>query len=164
MEASNSERVICPNCRKPYRWQATLAGRTIPCKECDTEFIIPDQPGLGLTVAKQPVVKEEDLYELASDPDEELELPPAHKTPPKPPIQDHEPSPSTPTDSDKEDAPSEPNIHISEAAKASRREQQRIAAAEQEAERTWRDHKGLITLASIVGLFVIIYLAMLYFS
>ena len=164
MEASNSERVTCPHCRKPYRWQAAFAAQTIACKQCGAEFIIPDQPGQGLTRVEKPVAQERDLYELAADPDDEPEMPPAYKSPPTPPVEDREALPSTSTDTDAQDEPSEPSAHISEAAKASRREQQRIAAAEQEAGRSWRDYKGLITLATVIGLFVIIYIAMILFS
>ncbi len=180
MASSDSEQVTCPSCSKSYRWKADLAGRSVPCKQCGKSFIIPDQPGLGLAEQPAPQPKhaeEDDLYELATDPDDEPELPPAFKSPPVPKAEDPSPPPTAdpygatdtaqdPVVADDVEAShtSEPAVHISEAAKASRREQQRIAAAESEAARSWQDYKGWIILASVVGLFVIIYLAMYAFS
>lgn len=174
MEASNSERVICPKCNKPYRWQEALAGRELPCKECGTKFIIPERPGLGLLVPAEPVTEDEGLYELAADPDDEP-LPPPPPRVPMTPAMDESPHESTAaaepsagmsatSDDDAEDEPMEPNPHISEAAKATRREEQRLAAAANERPESWRDNKVIWTVAVVVGLFVVIYLAMLSFS
>jgi len=181
MATSNSEHVTCPSCSKTYRWKAALTGRAVPCKECGTRFIIPDQPGLGLADKPAPAPKpraDDDLYELATDPDDEpTPPPPAYKSPAAPTVEDHEPSPTAeptgvskpaqksdgPDDAD-ESGDSEPTVYVSEAVKASRREEQRIAAVANEPARTWRDHKGLIILVSILGLFVIIYLTMVAFS
>ena len=178
MASSNREHVTCPSCSKTYRWRTSLVGRSVPCKECGTSFIIPDQPGLGLADKPTPAPKsaaDDDLYELATDPDDEhTPPPPAYKSQAASAAEDHEPPPtaeplgaSEPAD-ESDDAgeshDSEPTVHISEAVKASRREEQRIAAVANEPARTWRDHKGLITLFSVVGLFVIIYLTMVAFS
>lgn len=168
MAESNQERVTCPSCGKGYRWQAALTGREVPCKHCGTAFIIPDQPGVGLSI--EPSEPEDDgLYDLASDPDEERELPPAYvveKTA-------RDPSAATPSIETSEsaatvtlDEPSEPadtgepQVHISEAAKAARREEQRIAAANEVPEKSWRDYKWLIILIAVLLLFSCIWLAM----
>lgn len=181
MPSPSSEQVTCPSCSKSYRWTAALAGRTVPCKECGTSFIVPDQPGLGLADKPAPEPEptaDNGLYELAMDPDDEpAPPPPAYKSPPTPSAEDHQPNPAA--DPDEASAPADdagdtgdadeshdsgPAIHISEAAKASRREEQRIAAIENEPGHSWRDHKGLIILFSVIGLFVAIYLLMYSFS
>lgn len=168
MTSSNSERVTCPSCDKAYRWQPTLVGQSVPCKQCGTTFTIPDQPGKGIAHQPEPV-DDDGLYELATDPDDEPVLPPARAMPP--PIEQYAPPPATaPAQSSEASEPNEdpdqaePQLHISEAAKAARREEQRIAAAEQQAARSWRDYKWLIIVLSLLGLFAVIYLAMYLFS
>ena len=44
------QRVVCPTCGKGYRWQASLVGKRVPCKNCDTPFMVPDAPGVGLVI------------------------------------------------------------------------------------------------------------------
>lgn len=67
MPDPSSERVNCPNCDKGYRWSAKLAGRMVDCKQCAQRFEVPDQPGVGLALAPEPVA--DDTYELALDQD-----------------------------------------------------------------------------------------------
>lgn len=50
--------------------------------------------------------------------------------------------------------------HMSEAAKAARREQQRIAAAQAQPKHSWRDHKGLVILGSVLVLVTLIIVGM----
>ena len=161
MAESDQERVTCPGCGKGYRWQPSLAGREVPCKQCGSAFIIPDQPGTGLTIASNEH-EDDGLYDLASDPDEERDLPPAHVAPTPTPILDQndqppaddasEPAIAPPSEPDDDAHSGEPQVHISEAAKASRREEQRIAAATTEPERSWRDYKWLFILLALIGL------------
>jgi len=174
MTSSASESIPCPNCGKSYRWKPELVGRKVACKTCGTEFSFPDQPG-----DEKPAADAEDnaIYELARDPDEERELPPAYEVPSDPdPPTDAPPSqpPAEPTvaagantdTTEPEDASDsgEPELHISEAKKAARREAQRKAAAEQEAIRTWRDYKLLYVVLALLLLFVILYWAIYAFS
>lgn len=63
MSDSKSERVNCPDCGKGYRWQESLVGRVVPCKQCHTEFIVPDAPGVGQLKPPAPDTGE-DIYEL----------------------------------------------------------------------------------------------------
>ena len=58
----------------------------------------------------------------------------------------------------------EPEVHVSEAAKAARREAQRIAAAEEQAVRTWRDYKWLWIVLGLLVLLIIIYWGIYQFS
>lgn len=161
------ERVTCPHCSKQYVWQIKLASRQISCKVCGTEFVIPDQPGQGRPVQ---TAEDDSLYELARDPDEERELPPAYQPPSVPPANEPAPPPAesaNTTDTiNSADVPDsdEPEGHISEAAKAARREEQRIAAAEKEAARTWREYKWLYIVLALLCLFAIIYWAIYQFS
>lgn len=66
MPDPNSERVTCPSCGKGYRWQFELAGRIVPCKACQTPFIVPGAPGAGLPLEPEPT-GEDGLYELDLD-------------------------------------------------------------------------------------------------
>lgn len=43
-----NQRMNCPACNKGYRWHASIAGRTVPCKQCGESFVVPDEPGTGL--------------------------------------------------------------------------------------------------------------------
>lgn len=61
MSETNSERVTCPDCGKGYRWQDALAGRTVACKQCGTQFTVPDAPGMGL--ALEPT-NDDGIYDL----------------------------------------------------------------------------------------------------
>lgn len=172
MPSSESERVTCPKCGKGYRWQPALVGKSVTCKQCGTEFQVPNKPGMG--VLPQPA--DDGLYELAADPDDEPELPPAYEMPKSLPTQTptasqdepavnptHDPEQATTADRD-EDSPSEPQVHLSEAAKAARREAQRVAAAESERQPKWWQQKWLIIAAALLLLFVIIYWAIYAFS
>lgn len=68
MADASESRVSCPGCGKGYRWQAPLAGRTVPCKQCGESFIVPDQPGPGLPL--EPTT-DDGLYELQMDEEDE---------------------------------------------------------------------------------------------
>lgn len=59
MADPSSQRVSCPSCNKGYRWQASIIGRTVPCKQCGEKFIVPESPGVG-----QPLAQEDGTYEL----------------------------------------------------------------------------------------------------
>lgn len=59
-----NQRVSCPTCGAGYRWRAELVGKEVPCKQCDTHFIVPDQAGTGLTLDP---VGSGGGYELASE-------------------------------------------------------------------------------------------------
>ncbi|MBX2850494.1 MAG: zinc-ribbon domain-containing protein [Phycisphaeraceae bacterium] len=172
MPSSESEHVTCPDCGKAYRWQPSLVGKSVPCKQCGTSFEIPDRPGKGVL----PKPADDGIYELAADPDDEPEQPPAYVVPKAPPAEQQAAPAAEPVvetgsadvaeeSADAEaDDPSEPQVHLSEAAKTARREAQRIAAAESEAERSWRDYKSLIIVIALLVLFGIIYWAMVAFS
>ena len=58
-----SQRVTCPGCGKGYRWQSTLAGKKVPCKQCGETFTVPNAPGTGLADHQAPVT-EDGTYEL----------------------------------------------------------------------------------------------------
>lgn len=165
MASSESERTPCPNCGKRYRWRPELAKRKVACKACGTEFIFPDELALA---APAPPEDDAGLYELASDPEEERDLPPAFKPqpcPPQTPVLPDEPIDSTVSEDSVEEADKgEPEIHASEAAKAARREAQRIAAAEEQAVRTWRDYKWLWVVLGLLVLLIIIYWGIYKFS
>ena len=193
MASSESERISCPSCGKTYRWKPALANRKVACQACQTQFTFPDQPVAEKpSQAAEPAGPETDdgLYELASDPEAQIDLPPAHTVPKNGPAADA-PAPSASTepgqaseptqpigpnassDSDAADPPGEsgeqpsggePIMHISEAKKAARREEQRKAAAQAESVRTWRDYKLLYILLGVFLLLALIYLAMYLFS
>ncbi|MFK7789904.1 MAG: hypothetical protein AB8C95_10495 [Phycisphaeraceae bacterium] len=64
--SESKQRVTCPGCDKGYRWQASLIGRRVPCKQCGTEFRVPDAPGIGIT--HQPdSIAEDGTYDLDFD-------------------------------------------------------------------------------------------------
>jgi hypothetical protein len=161
--------------------------RLVPCKACGAEFKIPEAPGVALLI--EPTA-DDGLYELASDPDDEPTPPPAAPVVPKledapqstrtnesavtdPPVST-EASSTTPAEASHAgvhpdavsdaDESAEQEVYVSDAVKARRREEQRIAAAANEPARSWRDFKGLITIGGIIALFAVIYLAMLIFS
>lgn len=176
MPSSESERVTCPECGKGYRWQPALVGKSVPCKQCGTAFQVPSKPGMGVL----PEPADDGLYELAADPDDQPELPPAYEVPKAPraeastasqdepavhPTHDPEQATTAQDTADREeDSPSEPQVHLSEAAKAARREAQRLAAAENEPQPKWWQQKWLIIAAALLVLFVIIYWAIYAFS
>jgi hypothetical protein len=172
MPSSESEPVTCPECGKGYRWQPALVGKSVPCKQCGTTFEIPSQPGKGVL----PKPADDGLYELAANPDDEPELPPAYEVSKAPPTEEQAPSAAEPVIDTRpvdttdriadtaEDSPSEPEVHLSEAAKAARREQQRIAAVENEPQPKWWQQKWLIIVVALLALFGIIYWAMHAFS
>jgi len=58
------QRVSCPGCGKGYRWQASLAGRVVPCKRCGSRFSVPDSPGVGVALES---VGDGGTYELDTD-------------------------------------------------------------------------------------------------
>ena len=88
MPSSESERVTCPACGKGYRWQASLIGKSVPCKQCATSFEVPSQPGMG--VRHKPEAG--DIYELAADPDAEPDLPRAFQVAKPPPAEQPAPA------------------------------------------------------------------------
>lgn len=169
MTTSDQERVTCPNCSKGYRWKPALVGRSVPCQACSTTFDIPDQPGPGLLPKP---IEDDGLYELAADPDDEPEQPPAFTLPKDPPAEAQSAPAVTPAIEtapvesaiDLGDEGSEPIVHRSEAAKAARREELRIAAAEAEAQGSWRDYKWLIIVLSVLALLGLIYWGMHLFA
>ena len=61
MPEPTRERVTCPGCGKGYRWQDRLVGRIVPCKQCDTQFTVPQTPGVGLTLEP---TNDDGMYEL----------------------------------------------------------------------------------------------------
>ncbi len=60
------QRVTCPGCEKGYRWQASLIGRRVPCKQCGTEFRVPEMPGVGIAINPDPI-SEDSTYDLDLD-------------------------------------------------------------------------------------------------
>ena len=50
MSDPSAQRVSCPTCHRAYRWQAEHTGKQVACKQCDTLFIVPDQPGVAQAV------------------------------------------------------------------------------------------------------------------
>lgn len=58
------QRVTCPTCSKGYRWQASLVGKRVPCKQCETVFLVPDAPGVGLAINS---IGEDGTYDLDLD-------------------------------------------------------------------------------------------------
>lgn len=171
MTTPDQETVTCPDCGKGYRFKSALVGQAVPCKACGTTFEIPMKPGKGLL--PQPA-EDDGLYELAGDPDDEPELPPAHVIPkadptpapptPKPAPPPAETKPARDLGGANNDDSSEPAVHVSEAAKAARREEQRIAAAQAASVRSWRDYKWLIMIIALLCLLGLIYWAMHLFS
>lgn len=184
MSETNDPQVTCPNCSANYRWRADQAGRTVPCKQCGKQFTVPDQPGPGLTTQPPPQASptpdtgkdtDADIYELAEDLDEEPQAPPLAYTPPteaeqppttpptttppptSTPSTTHAPAPpAVSTEGDAADASAGEAKHVSEAAKAARREQQRLAAAEAEAARSWRDFKWLYFSLGALVFFILL--------
>lgn len=201
MPEPNPQRVSCPACGKGYRWDPSIAGRSIACKKCGEAFTIPDQPEGDPTPTEAtpqagerepekqqqpthapaaeaggPASGDAGVYELADHPDDEAETASANA-----PATASGASSATSTSSEPADAP-EPDAqtgppesavtpegggedahepkHLSEAAKAARREQQRIAAAEAQAQKSWRDYKWPIILVLLVCILVLIILAM----
>lgn len=63
MPDPSNQRVTCPSCGHAYRWQPAAAGRTVSCKKCDASFIVPDQPGPGLSLDPKPE-QDDGTYEL----------------------------------------------------------------------------------------------------
>jgi hypothetical protein len=180
MPSSDSERIPCPGCGKTYSWKPELANRKVVCKACNTQFAFPEQPPKPPTVEPADSIDDDGIYDLASDPDEERELPPAYVPATAPSVNDPvasaspenenssdpaEPAISSGSDEPEEEAVGgEPVAHVSEAKKAARREAQRLAAAEAESIRTWRDYKLLYIVLGLFLLFVLIYTAMYMFS
>jgi len=159
--------VTCPTCGKSYRWQPSAAGRKFPCKQCGEQFTVPSAPGIGISDKPQPQDESAQTYELADYDDEPVaehaRFKPAPKAEQK---EDHDtsrsaaaPKPQPASDPGPTESKEEPR-ELSEAARATRREQQRIAAATSEPVRTWRDYKTLITLAVILGVVILIVLGM----
>lgn len=164
MSEAEPQHVTCPTCDASYRWQDALAGRTVPCKKCGKEFIVPAAPGKGQPLEPEPKQDEpaDDIYELAEDLDDEpTPPPPPRPMPPPPPAAvkpavDPNASGSSSSSTTDDALPEEPK-HVSEAVRAARREEQRIAAAAAEPVRSWRDYKLqiiLVALAIIVGLII----------
>lgn len=65
MPEENHQRVSCPSCGKGYRWQPSLTGRAVPCKQCGAEFEVPDAPGVGVALNEAPP-GESGVYDLAA--------------------------------------------------------------------------------------------------
>lgn len=187
MASAESERIPCPSCGKTYRWKPELSGRKVVCKACDTQFAFPEQPKPKVqppqTDEPTQATGDDGLYDLATDPDEERELPPAFVPSTKPPADEPAPpastepvdptKPSEPVGSTESDEPGqseedpfggEPVTHISEAKKAARREELRLARVAEDSIRTWRDYKLLYIVLGLFLLFVLIYIAMYMFS
>lgn len=77
MSDPGTQRVNCPACRTRFRWRAELAGREVPCKQCDSRFIVPDQPGDGLAIedADTHAGYELDLDGVSEEPTQQLAVP-----------------------------------------------------------------------------------------
>lgn len=58
------QRVACPGCSKGYRWQESLVGREVHCKQCGTQFRVPDAPGVGIAIES---IAEDGTYDLDLD-------------------------------------------------------------------------------------------------
>ena len=174
MASSTSDRIPCPSCGKTYRFKPELAGRKVKCQACGTAFSFPDQAHSAPTEPEPSAydlatpADDDSMYELASDPDEERELPPAYGVPkdvPEParPTPDAAPIESpipgnAPSQSSEQPDDSEPVVHVSEAAKAARREELRIARAEEDSVKTWRDYKLVyIAIGALVFLAVLLW-------
>lgn len=54
MAETGGERVTCPDCGRGYRWQSSLAGKVVPCKQCSSPFTVPNAPGVGIAEAPPP--------------------------------------------------------------------------------------------------------------
>jgi len=74
MDESHNDRVACPGCSKGYRWTDDMVGKTVSCKNCDTRFEVPAQPGQGIDLSS----RQDDIYELDLGEDE------AHPNDPEP--------------------------------------------------------------------------------
>eukprot|EP00752_Nemacystus_decipiens_P013926 g12362.t1 len=177
MPTPDQELVTCPSCGKGYRFKPTLIGKSVTCKACGNSFLFPSQPGAGK--APEPV-EDDGLYELASDPD--IDEPPA-----PPPVR-ATPSPSSPAVEPAVKTTAEPAIkpaveppasavqtdpaptsslldteepaYVSDAVKAARREEQRIAAVADATEEKWWQKKWVLVAIGLLILFLIIYWAM----
>lgn len=152
MTEPTNEHVDCPSCGKAYRWKSTLVGRLVPCKKCGTEFTVPSKPGVGVAIDAASD-SEDSVYALAVDIDALPDEPAAKPRPPATPKAEHQPPPAAVTPTDKPDASEQadaPVKELSEAAKARRREEQRLAAAAAEPAHDWRDYKPLIILVSVL--------------
>lgn len=75
--SESQQRVTCPGCDKGYRWQASLIGRLVPCKQCGAEFRVPDAPGIGIANQPEPVA-EGGTYDLDFDAIDDTPASPAH--------------------------------------------------------------------------------------
>lgn len=75
------QRVTCPSCGKGYRWQASLINRRVPCKQCDTEFRVPDAPGVGLAIEPEPLT-DDGTYDLDYDAAADTPASPEHHAAP----------------------------------------------------------------------------------
>jgi hypothetical protein len=45
MSAVDQQPIVCPKCRKKYRWKPELAGKKVKCKKCGTQFRFPKAMG-----------------------------------------------------------------------------------------------------------------------
>jgi len=75
MSESDAEYIHCPHCGRRYRWQATLAGRTVKCG-CGAKLRAPQAAGDEVEVLEAPSEDEPETYELAEDPDAGMPQPP----------------------------------------------------------------------------------------
>ncbi|MFN3167253.1 MAG: hypothetical protein ACE37H_09350 [Phycisphaeraceae bacterium] len=172
MPDAETDKVTCPSCGKGYRWKPVLVGRLVPCRKCGTEFTVPRHPGVGQALDSSDD-GQDSVYALAVDIDDlpEPAVPPppaamvdqtdhaeaARHEPPAPAVKTNDvPTGASPGGTGESDDASDEPAHVSEAAKAKRREEQRLAAAAAEPARSWRDYKLLIILG---GLIVVVALA-----
>jgi hypothetical protein len=75
------QRVTCPSCSKGYRWQASLIGREVSCKQCGDAFTVPQTPGVGIAVQPEPA-DDDGMYDLAVDEADLTPASPAHHAAP----------------------------------------------------------------------------------
>jgi hypothetical protein len=165
MSDAETDNVTCPGCGKSYRWKEILVGRLVPCRKCGTEFTVPKQPGQGEAIDTSGD-NQDSVYALAVDiddlPEPKTPPPPAAMVdptdtaetpkhePPAPAVKTTDAPPGEAGVPSEQDGEAEAPAHVSEAAKAKRREEQRLAAAAAQPARSWRDYKLLIILGGVV--------------
>ena len=179
MPTPDQEPVTCPGCGKAFRFKPELAGKRVTCKACGEPFDFPELPKPA--APPPPPADDAGLYELASDPELDDPTPPPAFVPEptttpepteqaeqvvKPPMEPPATSASdqaqtTPTSSILD---AEEPAYVSDAVKAARREEQRIAAMADATEEKWWKQKWFFVVIGLLILFAIIYWAMTQFS